>query len=247
MTDKPSIFISYSWVQKEYADKIEHELDGFVNIVRDKNSATSWCNLIDFMKRIRDEDFAILLVSDEYLKSLNCMYEITQLVKEQNWEEKIFTTVFDNASAIYDSIGSALYIKYWDMKRDELERALSSLPLQSQTKHQGDYQKVCEILNIIGEFLKVVNEKKNPPPPNFIAEIKNYLGLQKIEDTLTHKLRCPSCSKGYVLYNKPVDEIVSLQCPKCNRFFRGNLLYGRTWMMKAPKKKPDDSDEISET
>ena len=53
---------------------------------------------------------------------------------------------------------------------------------------------------------------------------------------LPHKLKCPyGC--GYTILNRtPVDTIISVMCPKDNRFFRANLLTGRTWGTASQKK-----------
>ena len=50
---------------------------------------------------------------------------------------------------------------------------------------------------------------------------------------LIHKLKCPYCGKYAVLNQTPVDTIISVKCPNDNRYFRANLLTGRTWCTAA--------------
>lgn len=45
------------------------------------------------MKKIREHDFAILLISHEYLISPNCMYEFLQVLKEKDFEKKILPVI----------------------------------------------------------------------------------------------------------------------------------------------------------
>jgi len=62
---------------------------------------------------------------------------------------------------------------------------------------------------------------------------KHHISDGDNDALLTHKCRCPFGCR-YAIFNKtPVDTIISVMCPKCNRFFRANLLNRRTWKTKA--------------
>jgi len=52
------------------------------------------------------------------------------------------------------------------------------------------------------------------------------------ETELKYKLKCPRCGKHYLLYEIRIDEIISDVCHKCGCVFRGNKLYGKTWISK---------------
>lgn len=79
-----SLFISYNREQKDFADKIESSIRSVCPILRDTNDIAPWGNIEEFMNRIRQAEYAVLLISDEYLKSINCMYEACQLYKDVN-------------------------------------------------------------------------------------------------------------------------------------------------------------------
>lgn len=51
------------------------------------------------MKTIRDMDYAILIITENYLKSFNCMYEVMELMKEKDYHNKIFPVLY--ATDIY--------------------------------------------------------------------------------------------------------------------------------------------------
>ena len=76
-----SLFISYNREQKDFADKIESSARTICPVLRDTNDIAPWGSIEEFMNRIRKADYAVLLISDEYLKSINCMYEACQLYK----------------------------------------------------------------------------------------------------------------------------------------------------------------------
>ena len=64
------------------------------------------------MQTIRDNDFAVLLISDAYLKSANCMYEVLEIMKEQKFRTRIFPAIID--SAIYSTDKQIEYVQYWE-------------------------------------------------------------------------------------------------------------------------------------
>ena len=55
------------------------------------------------------------------------------------------------------------------------------------------------------------------------------------DTTLSYKLKCPHGCKHYILYDNKVDALIGGKCSVCDRYFRGNLLTGRTWATKAQR------------
>ena len=157
-----SVFISYSWAQSDYADAIETAISSIAVVRRDKNDIGTWESLSTFMKKIRNEDFAVLLISDEYLKSTNCMYEVAQLFRDENWNARTMYVVFDNASNIYQTENHSKYIDHWAKHRDKLEIAIKALPAQSTSGYIEELKQTYEVLNMIGGFLQLVRDTKNP-------------------------------------------------------------------------------------
>ena len=47
------------------------------------------------MQTIRDMNYAIVIVTDNYLKSFNCMFEVLEVMKEKDYEHKIFPVVVE--------------------------------------------------------------------------------------------------------------------------------------------------------
>ena len=41
------------------------------------------------MKKVSKQDYVLILISDHFLKSSNCMYEILELFKSEQFEKKI--------------------------------------------------------------------------------------------------------------------------------------------------------------
>lgn len=81
-----------------------------------------WHSIKSYMQSIVNMDYVVLLISDSYLKSANCMYEVLEVMKDKNYKGKIFPAV--TCSEIYSPIIRAKYVKYWQAEFRELERTL---------------------------------------------------------------------------------------------------------------------------
>ena len=165
----PSVFISYNWNQSDLADGIESRLDGKAIIARDKNHPY-WSSLTEFMKTIRKQDFAILLVSDDFLKSTNCMYEVSQLVKDDDWERRVMFVVADDTK-IYSVLDHEKYINYWQASRERMEKTIGKSPKQSVDGYVDELRKIDEIQVVISQFLMKVKDSKNPRVEDAISAI----------------------------------------------------------------------------
>lgn len=127
----PSVFISYTWADKEAVDLIEASIQDFANVHRDKHDVEPGDSLKEFMKSIRKQDFVILVVSDEYLKRRNCMFEVLELLKDYEDNEELFwkkICFYVTASNVYSGSGRAEKIKYWTDICEDYERTLTGIP-----------------------------------------------------------------------------------------------------------------------
>ena len=69
------------------------------------------------MKQIRDTDFVLIIISDGFLKSSNCMYEVLELLKEKDYEKKILPIL----THIFKPEERINYTQYWGDKHLQLE------------------------------------------------------------------------------------------------------------------------------
>lgn len=157
-----TIFLSYNWHDRQIAYRIDKHLSTLSNITvkRDIHDIGTWKSIREFMKSIRNQDYAVLIVSDYYLKSKNCMFEVTEIMKEQEYKDRIFSVVVEHG--IYDSLKHVEYIKYWQQECDKLEAAIKELNLENATEQIITLKNYKSIAFSIGEFLSVVANKNNP-------------------------------------------------------------------------------------
>lgn len=157
-----TIFLSYNWHDGEIADRIDKHLSGLpgLTVKRDVRDIGSWKSIREFMEGIRQQDYAVLIVSDSYLKSKNCMFEVTEMMKEQEYADRIFPAVAE--TSIYDPLVRTEYIRYWQQECDKLEAAVKGLDPANAVELAADLKRYKNIASCVGEFLSIVADKNNP-------------------------------------------------------------------------------------
>ncbi|SDQ06156.1 Tetratricopeptide repeat-containing protein [Chryseobacterium soldanellicola] len=158
-----TIFISYSWQDFEVADKIENDLNcSGIKIVRDVKLEYK-DNIFDFMKRIKNEDYALLLISNSYLNSVNCMREVLEIItNQQEFSKKILPVILPNTK-LFKAEDRIDLIKNWEKRIEDLNIKLKSLNNLSNTeeiiKTIGDYSKIRDSIDIFTQTITQLNCK----------------------------------------------------------------------------------------
>lgn len=125
-----SIFLSYCPKDSCYADEIDRYFKNTnINIKRDIREISAWKSIRKYMKTIRNMEYAILIITENYLKSFNCMYEVMELMKEKDYQNKIFPVLY--TTDIYESAGKIAYIKYWENEYCSLESQIRQLKIEN--------------------------------------------------------------------------------------------------------------------
>lgn len=157
-----TIFLSYNWHDGEIADRIDRYLSKLhgITVKRDVRDIGSWKSIREFMEGIRQQDYAVLIVSDSYLKSKNCMFEVTEMMKEREYADRIFPAVVE--TGIYDPLVRAGYINYWQKECDKLEAAVKGLDPANAVELTADLKRFKNIVSSVGEFLSLVADRNNP-------------------------------------------------------------------------------------
>jgi hypothetical protein len=128
-----SVFVSYAWggESERTVDELEQAFSKRgIHIVRDKKDIEYKGSIEEFEQRIAKGECVILVISDEYLKSEHCMYELVEVAKNQNLRKRIFPIVLDDAR-IYRPVDRLAYIKYWEEKGKQLNQAIKDVEMLS--------------------------------------------------------------------------------------------------------------------
>lgn len=178
------IFLSYSHANKETADRVYNFfISKGIQLTRDEKDAAAYSDLEKFMDTIRDHDYVILLISNAYLKSVNCMYEVIQFIQEKDYIDRTFPIIIDNDATIFDSSKHIKYIHYWQEEYKKLGDKIKALNLTGTSYLHKDLDKIDKIQSNIGEFLYKISKLKCLPLEEL--ENTNYKAiLDKINKTV---------------------------------------------------------------
>ena len=207
--DRPTVFISYNWGSDDTADEVENRLSPIATVLRDKRSIAPWGSISEFMKSIRKTDLVVVIVSDGYLKSVACLYEIMQLLKDDNWISHSMFLVENSAKGIYKSIGQLEYVKYWENERQNLEKALEGMNPALITSQAEDLKKIKLIQLHINDFMKSVADRNNPYLEKAIDAVEKRVHYNSREtetegDIQKQGLKSPDFDVKIIALNKQV-------------------------------------------
>src|SRR5688572_4207170 len=82
-----SVFISYAWggESEEIVNQIDQALQQRgLKIIRDKRDLGYKGSISGFMERIGQGNCVIVVISDKYLRSPNCMFELVEIAEGKN-------------------------------------------------------------------------------------------------------------------------------------------------------------------
>jgi tetratricopeptide (TPR) repeat protein len=174
------IFISYSWNDSEIADTIENDLNSVgIKLIRDKNDTKFKDSFKDFMKKAGDSDYALMLISDSFLKSINCMNEVLEVLKNKDYEDKILPIIL-NRNNILKSKSIADYINYWENEHLIKDKELCGKKLSIRGILTDELEIIYKIQNSLSDFFKLLKDRKSSTLEELndsnYKEILEYIG-----------------------------------------------------------------------
>lgn len=172
------LFLSYCQKDSCIADIIEDKIGQQtqnIRISRDIRDVKYKESFSEFMHSIGEHDYVVTIISDRYLKSRNCMYEIVEIMRDRKFINKLFyIVIFENDKKFYDEsieiqveadiyslAGQTKYIKHWKDEEDKLREMITELgdPLLT-SNHMEELKVVSKIKMEIQEFMKVLYDRK---------------------------------------------------------------------------------------
>lgn len=189
----PEVYISYAWEKQKDGSNwppilknlyTDLKNEGF-KIKIDVHSINYKESIKSFMNELGRGQYIVAIISEKYLKSMNCMYEVLQLMRYPNFRSRIFPILL-NGAKVYDSKKILEYLKYWDSEINVLNQETKSLSNMVYAKPIfEDIEIMNEIRRIIATFGNTIGDMNvlNPQEhdnTNFEALIK--LINQKFEE-----------------------------------------------------------------
>lgn len=157
----PEIFLSYSWSSKVTANKIFSDLIflGF-KVFKDDQTLKYTDRISEFMANIKKSDFAILIISDDYLKSINCMTEVMLLRDNPSlWNKAL--PILEKDVRLYELTDRIGYIDYWQQKSRKIEAALKNIDSKNSALIRGELNNHIQITENIDSLLSDLKDQLN--------------------------------------------------------------------------------------
>ena len=156
------VYISYAWGDdsEAIADQLDQAFQAQgINIIRDKKNAGYKANIRNFMKQIGQGKCVLIVISDKYLKSENCMFELVEIANNNDFYDRIFPVVLSDAN-IYKPTGRLQYVQHWEDQIQKLETAMKAGGLGNLQGIYDDlnlYTKIREKISGLSDTLKNMN------------------------------------------------------------------------------------------
>ena len=159
MNREKKIFVSYNWEDSEVVDEIDNFfLSIGLPLIRDKKELQYKSSIKEFMKKIRDTDYVIMIISDSFLKSSNCMYEVLELVKEENYKNRTLQVLLPNAK-IFSPSDKFHYIEHWKNEYKNLNNKIEKIDITDGNVLVRELKHIGNIKSNIGEFLEFISDE----------------------------------------------------------------------------------------
>ena len=167
----PRVFLSYCHADASKARKIEEDLDSTgIDIVRDERALGYSKDIESYMKMIRTTDYALVLVSDAFLHSANCMFEIHEFLKDENHRDRVLPVILKDyvdegigkkGADIYMPEGAATYVKYWEERETTLRKQLAGIDISNLMHFARELTLIQSITKTVADFIFLLRRIKH--------------------------------------------------------------------------------------
>ena len=150
------IFLSYCHKNEIIANSIDSCFtDKNIKITRDIRDLKFTQSIKKFMGSVRDADYVIMIISKDFLESKNCMYEVSEFVKDKDFKDRIIPIITEE-SKIFDIKESINYYQYWKNKKDDLEKVTKPLSREKSASIDQELKEYADIEFGILAFISTI-------------------------------------------------------------------------------------------
>lgn len=207
------IFISYCHAHMSKALKIEEDLAVTdLDLVRDERALGYTEDLESYMKKIRATDYALILVSDAFLRSTNCMFEIHEFLKDDSHQQRVLPVILKDyedggvkrkGARIYAAEDAAEYVRYWQDREALLRKHLKGLDISNLTHFARELALIQSVTKTVADFIFLLRKIKHVSFADLVtSEYREILEKVGYGDVGTAQVR-----KARSLYSQAIAEV----------------------------------------
>jgi hypothetical protein len=190
---QPEVFVSYHWggAADALVDEIQQQMsERGIHITRDRDAVNYRDSIEQFMRRLGAGKAVVVVLDKAYLRSKNCMFELTCIAQDTRFAARIFPIVMADAG-ILDAGERVGHVKYWENKRDELDRMMRSVGqenLQGIREELDLYETIrntiAGILDVLGDMNTLTEQKHRAEGFGHLQRsLEAAVGLTKIHNS----------------------------------------------------------------
>jgi internalin A len=176
-SDMPECFVSYAWADyktpegRDREAEVDRLCDAYegrgIHIIRDKADLGFGDSISKFMTRIGGGDRVFVFLSDKYLTSANCMFELSEIWRAARRDEDAFmdrVRVFTIGTVdIWSPAGRLMHAAHWEAEFERFNRLVKEhgahlLP----EKDQAAWRRMREFAHSTGDILSTLADRVQP-------------------------------------------------------------------------------------
>ena len=192
------VFLSYCHKESCIADLIEKKIKEItknkIEISRDTRRLQYKDSLGDYMRSIKEHDYVISVISDGYLRSSPCMYEVTELMRDKNYYDKLlFVIISDNDIKFYQNSDIKIkdikadiyssnrfdYIKYWEDEKEKIDKKIVEIKNPALMLEMTEESRQIQIISLhVGKFISKLKDGLGVSFQDMISsDFKEFLSI----------------------------------------------------------------------
>ncbi|MEN9445400.1 MAG: hypothetical protein RIS47_2291, partial [Bacteroidota bacterium] len=142
MKQNAEVYISYAWGDKTkkgrqrqvvFDDVFKVLGDSKLDVIVDFEAIKYKDSISKFMAKLGTASYVVIIVSDKYLKSKSCMFEVTQILQRKELHKRVYPLILGDVD-IYSSSGIKSYLEYWQTQINVLEEQINSMENKSYAR-----------------------------------------------------------------------------------------------------------------
>ncbi|CCI20677.1 Similar to tr/Q8YVS1/Q8YVS1 (fragment) [Microcystis aeruginosa PCC 9807] len=154
------VYISYNW--KEDSNEMANQLvQAFaakgIEIIRDKTHTSYKDSIKNFMRQIGQGKCVVVVISDRYLKSENCMFELVEIARNGDFYQRIFPIILPDAR-IHKDFERIDYLKYWEDEKAKLQAKYKEIDLAKTNSIMATLNLYDEIRGNIDNLTNILKD-----------------------------------------------------------------------------------------
>jgi len=192
-----SVYFSYAW--SDGSESAEHSLESIVNNLYESIKADNINVIIDkidlgykesiseFMQEIGRADFIVVALSDKYLKSPNCMFELYEIFRNSKLEkesfiDKIYPIRVENLSLSSPKVLDK-YFEHWEKLELEWAELIMKRGIKISAAQKLRHDRIKAISTNLGDILDILNDINSSS-----KEVLSENNFEKIKEEIQKKM-----------------------------------------------------------